>query len=97
MFLSPTCCGMWLFVGFSIDDTEGNAALIGQRSHIKSIFVNMIHYTSIFKYSRHIRIISCVGLEPFVIVINFDAMSFSNVFSSFIYVFRCKGITILNQ
>ena len=88
---------MWLFVGFSVDDSDGNAALIGQKSHIKSIFVNMLHQTSILKYSRHIRIISCVGLEPFVIVINLDAMSFSNVFNSLIYVFRCKGITILNQ
>ena len=47
--------------------------------------------------SGHIRIISCVSLEPFLLTLNLDAMSSSNVFSSLIYVFRCKGMTVLNK
>ena len=42
-------------------------------------------------------IISCVGFEPFLFAINLDVVLSSNVFSSLIYVFRCKGITVMNQ
>ena len=48
-------------------------------------------------YSRHIRIISYVSLESFLLSINLNVVSFSNVFSSFIYVFICKGILVLNK
>ena len=34
---------------------------------------------------------------PFFLVINLDVVSLSNVFSSLIYVFRYKGITVLNK
>ena len=78
-------------------DPDGSIALIRQRSHFKSLFVNMLHQVSNLIYSRHIRIISCIGPEPFLLVINLDVMSSSNVFSNLIYVFKCKGITMLNQ
>ena len=101
MFLSLTCCSVWLFVslfvGCCVGDSDSSAALIKQRSHIKSMFVSMLHQTLNLKYSRHIRIICCVGLEPFLLAINLDVVSSSNVFSNLIYVFRCEGITILNQ
>ena len=42
-------------------------------------------------------IISCVGFEQFLLAINLDVVSSSNVFSSLISVFRCKGITVMNQ
>ena len=46
MFLSPTCCGVWLFVslfiGFCVGDSNRNTASIKQRSHIKSLFVSML-------------------------------------------------------
>ena len=41
--------------------------------------------------------ISCIGLKSFLLVINLNAMSFSNVFSHLIFMFKCKGITIMNQ
>ena len=45
----------------------------------------------------YIMITSCVGFEMFLVVINFNIMSSSNVFNSLIYVFRYKGIIDLNQ
>ena len=45
----------------------------------------------------HIKITTYVGLELFLLVIKFDVMSFSNIFNSLIFVFKCKGITVLNQ
>ena len=41
-------------------------------------------------------IIFCVGLEPFLLAINLDVMSSSNIITSLIYLFRYKGITVLN-
>ena len=80
-----------------ISDSDDNAASIRQRSHIKSLLVSMFHETWNLRYSRHIRITTCVCLVSFLLAINLDAMSSSNVFSSLIYVFRCKGIiTVLN-
>ena len=43
MFLSPTCCGVWLFVGFCVGDSDDNVASIRQRSHIKSLLIRMFH------------------------------------------------------
>ena len=97
MFLSPTCCGVWLFVGFCVGDSDGSIASIRQRSHFKSLFVSMLYQIWNLMYSIHIRIISCVGLEPFILAINLDVLSSSNVFSNLIYVFKCKGITVRNQ
>ena len=34
----------------------------------------------------YIRITSCVGLELFILAINLNDMSFSNIFSNLIYV-----------
>ena len=42
-------------------------------------------------------IITCVDLESLILSVNLDNVSFSNVFSNLIYVFKYKGITILNK
>ena len=96
MFLPPTCCDMWLLISFCVGDSIGSVASIRQRSHIKSMFVNMLHQTWNLRYSRHLRIISFIDLEPFLLAINLDVVS-SNVFSSLISMFKYKGITVLNQ
>ena len=97
MFLSLTYCGMWLFIGFFMGDSNDSAASIKQKSHIISLLISMLHQTWNLRYFRHIRITSCIGLESFLLAINLDAMSSSNIFSSLIFVFRCKCITVLNQ
>ena len=73
------------FIGFCVDDSNDIAASIRQRSQIKSLLVSMFHV-----------ITSCVCLEPFLLIINLNVMSSFTVFSSLIYVLRCKGITDLN-
>ena len=78
-------------------DSNCNTASIKQRSHIKSLFVSILHQTWNLKYSRHIMIISNVGLELFLLAINLDVVSFSNVFNNLIYMFGCRDITVLNQ
>ena len=40
-------------------------------------------------------IITFVGLDPFLLAINLDIVSSSNVFSTLIYVFRCKDTTFI--
>ena len=87
---------MCLVVCFYVGDSDSIVTSIRQRSHIKSLLVSMFHYIWNLKYFRHIRIASCVGFEPFMFTINFDAISF-NVFNSLIYMFRCKDITVMNQ
>ena len=42
-------------------------------------------------------IIYCVGLKLFLLTINLDVVSSSNIFNSLIYVFKSKDIIILNQ
>ena len=86
IFLLLTCCGLWLFIGFCVGDSDGSVASIEQRSHIKSLLVSMFHQTWNRRYFRHIMITSCVGLEPFMLAINLDVMSSSNIFSNLIYV-----------
>ena len=65
MFLLSTYCGVWLFVGFSVGDSNNNVVSIRLRSHIKSLFISVFHQTLNLRYLRHIMIISCVGLESF--------------------------------
>ena len=51
MFLLPTCCNMWLcycvmvvlFIGFYVGDSDDKVISIKQKSHIKSLFVSMLH------------------------------------------------------
>ena len=50
-----------------------------------------------FRYSRYIRVISCIGPEPIHPIINLEVISFYNFFTILIYVFRCKGTIVLNQ
>ena len=92
---------MWLFIslfiGFCVDDLNRNATSIKQKTHIKSLFINMLHQTWNLRYSRHIMIISYVGLKLFLLAINLNIVSSSNIFSNLIYVFECKDITVLNQ
>ena len=45
MFLSSTCSGVWLFVGFFVGDSDGSTASIKQKSHFKSLFISMLHQT----------------------------------------------------
>ena len=97
LYLSLICCIVCLFVGFCVSNSDSSVASIRQRSHIKSLFVIMLHQIWKLRYSRHIRIISCIDLESFLLIINLNIVSSSNVFSSLIYVFRSKGITVLNQ
>ena len=66
------------------------------KSH-QIMFVDMLHRIWNLRYYRRIRIIYCVGFEPFLLAINLDVVSSSNVFSSLIYVFRYKSIIVLNQ
>ena len=89
---------MWLFVGFCVSDSNGSVASIIQRSHIKScssVCFIRLEILSILG-NRHIRIISYVILESFILVINLDVVSYSNVFNILIFVFIYKGITVLN-
>ena len=78
MFLSSTCCGVWLivslFVGFCVGDSDDNVASIKQRNHIKYLFVSIFHQTGNLRYSKHIRIISYVDLESFLVAINLDVI-----------------------
>ena len=89
---------MWLFVSlfvsFCLDDSDCNAALIRQISHIKYLFVIMFHETWNLMYYRNIRITFFIGLK---FAINLDVMSSSNVFNSLIYVFGCKCIIVMNK
>ena len=79
-----------LFVGFRVGDSNDIAALIGQRSHIKSLFVSMLHQIWNLKYFKHFKITNCVGLEPFILVINPDDVSSSNTFSTLVSMFKCN-------
>ena len=97
MFLSSTCCCVCLFIGFCGDDSNGNAASIRQRSHIKSMFIGMVLQTWNFKYCRHIMVISYASLEPFFLTFKLNVVSSLNIFSNLIYAFRYKCIAVLNQ
>ena len=100
MFLSSTYYSIWLFIslfiGVCVGESGDNTALIRQRSHIKSLFVSILHQTGNLMYSKHIRIISCVGIEPFLLVINLDVVSSYNIFTSLIFVLRRKDV-VLNK
>ena len=43
MFLSSTCCSMWLFVGFCMGDSDDNVASIKGISHIKFMFISIFN------------------------------------------------------
>ena len=96
MFLSPTCYGSWLFVGFCMGNSNKSAALIKQINHFKSLFKVCFIRPIILCIISILRLL-CVGLMSFLLVINLDVVSFSNVFNSLISIFKCKGITIVNQ
>ena len=55
MFMSLTCYDVWLFVGFCVGDSDGSTVSIRQRSHIKSLFIIMLHQTWNLRYFRHLR------------------------------------------
>ena len=56
-----------LFIGFCVGNSDYSDASIRQRSHIKSLLVSMLHRIWNFRFSRHIKIIFCIGLELFLI------------------------------
>ena len=61
---------------------DSSATSIRQISHIKSLFINMLHRTKNLRYSRHIITISCVDLASFLLTINLDVVSSFNVFNN---------------
>ena len=79
-----------LFVDFCVGDSDDIAISIRQGSHIKSLFIDILHQIWNLKYSRHLMITNCVGLEPFILVINMNAMSSSNIFSTLVSVSKCN-------
>ena len=84
-----------LLVGFCVDGSNGRAVSIIQRSHINSLLVIMHHQIMNLMYSKHLRITNRVGLELFFFFsINLDIVSSFNVFSTLVYVFRCKVLLL---
>ena len=79
-----------LFIGFRVGDSDDVAISIRWRSHIKFLFVGILHQIWNLRYSRHLMITNYVGLEPFILVIYMNAMSSSNVFSTLVFVSRCN-------
>ena len=84
------CKTIDLFVGFRMGDLNGGVVLIRQTSHIKSLFVIMLHQIWNFRHSRHLRIINCVGIQPFSLAINLNVVSSFNVFYTLISILRCN-------
>ena len=75
---------------FFVDDSDGRKISIKQRRHIESHFVSILHKIWDFRYSRHLRIINCVNLEPFILAINLNVVSSSNVFSTLVSQYTTK-------
>ena len=47
MFLSLTSYDVWFFIRFCMSDSDDNTTSIRQRSHIKSLFISMLHKSKI--------------------------------------------------
>ena len=75
-----------LFIDFHMGNSNSRVTLIRQRSRIESLFIGMLYQIWNHMYSKHLRI--CVSLELFILVINLDVMSSSNVSRTLISVFR---------
>ena len=56
-----------LFISFYVGNSDYSVASIRQRSHIKSLLVSMLYRIWNLRYTSHIRIIFCIGLELFLI------------------------------
>ena len=78
-----------LFVGFRVGDSDSKTFSIRQKSHIKSLFINILYQIWNLRYSKHLKITNCVSLKPFILAINLDIMSFSNFLS---FWFMCSDI-----
>ena len=74
-------------------DSDSKNVLIRQISHIKSLFVIILHQN--FRYSRHLRITNCISLESFIFIINLNIVSFSSVFKTLIYMFKLRCNVLL--
>ena len=61
-----------------------------RRKVTSNLYSSIFHQIYNLKYSRHIKITSCVGLSSFIFVINLTVMLSFNVFNSLIYVFKYK-------
>ena len=48
-------------------------------------------------YSRHLRITNCIGLKLFILVINLDIVSSSNVSNTLVFVFRCNVVSLYSS
>ena len=77
-----------LFVGFRVNDSNDKAVSIRQRSHIKSLFVGMLQHI------WNLTITNCKGFEYFIIDINLNVVSSSNVFNILVFVFGCNVLMI---
>ena len=94
VFVSPIYCSIWLchrttidlFIDFDMGNSNSRVASIRQRTHIESLFIGMLYHIWNHRYSKHLRI--CVSLELFILVINLDVMSSSNVSRTLISVFK---------
>ena len=78
---------MWLFYWFCISDLDNSTTSIRQISHIKTLFIKMLHQIWNFKYSKHFKITNFIGLKSLLFVINLDYVSSSTVFNILIFVF----------
>ena len=50
------------FVGFCVSDLDSNTILIGQKSHIKYLFVCIFYHIYNLRYSKYLNITNYVGL-----------------------------------
>ena len=82
-----------LFVDFRVDDSDDRddkAISIKQVNHIKSLFVNILHWNWNIRYSRHHKITNCVSLEPFLLTIHSDVVSSFNDFRTLVFDLMCR-------
>ena len=49
------------------------------------------------RYSKYINITYFIGFELFLLAINLNILSFSNIFSNLISILKCGGIIVMKQ
>ena len=64
MFLSLIFYNIWCYISFYVCDSAYNIIPIKQIYHIKSLFINMFYQILNLKYSRYIRIITYIAVDP---------------------------------
>ena len=61
------------------------------------LLVSMFHHILNFRYSKHINITYFIGFKLFLLAINFNILSFSNIFSNLISILKRGGIIVMKQ